>query len=358
MLGACLAATPAAAGWFTSHASDALAHVNGQYVLNRPLADFDDSVFVWTDGGRARPRVVDLGQLARTLTPYDVVFYGEIHDHAGMHLEELRLLRALYEHDPRLVLSLEQFERDVQGVLDDYLADRIGETTLTAKARAWNNYAAAYRPLLVFAKAHHLPVIAAEAPDWTIACIGRRGAQILGEFTPQERSWIAAELHAGPGPYRDRYMEFFKGSASHGGGTAATPEAAQTAQHSFEAQAARDDTMAESIERAVRDYPGRKILHITGSFHAAGFLGTVERLRLRAPALELAVIEPVEVENPNAPAFAADRLGEASALQLVYPTPENFVDGEDMSAWLAKMAQKHAADACKYVPAAPVKPPG
>lgn len=77
------------------------------------------------------------------------------------------------------MLSLEQFERDVQGVLDEYLAGRIGERALTERGRAWDNYGPSYRPLLLFARDHGLPVIAAEAPTWTISCIGQQGVEVL-----------------------------------------------------------------------------------------------------------------------------------------------------------------------------------
>jgi uncharacterized iron-regulated protein len=329
--------------------TDALREANGRYEVNRPLLDFYDTVWVLTRAGESAPRPVTVAEAAETLAGFDVVFYGESHGHAGVHLEQMKLLRELYGRDPRWVLSLEQFERDVQAVLDDYLAGRIGEATLIDKGRAWPNYATSYRPLVVFAKEHHLPVVAAEAPGWAVACVGQWGPDILGQFTPLERTWVAAELHVMPGAYRDKYMKFLGTSPAHGSGAASTPDAAANAQRSFSAQALRDDTMAESIAGALQRHPGYKVLHVTGSFHSSQFLGTVERLRLRDPALKIAVIDPVEVEKPDAPGFAADTVSGGTVLQLIYPIPEDYVDGEDMGAMQAKMAHAHEANRCKYV---------
>jgi uncharacterized iron-regulated protein len=341
--------------------TDALREANGRYELNRPFLDFYDTALVMTHAGESAsrpespasrpgsaPRAVTIAQTADTLAGFDVVFYGESHDHAGVHLEQMKLLRELYQRDPRWVLSLEQFERDVQAVVDDYLAGRIGEATLIDKGRAWNNYATSYRPLVLFAKEHHLPVVAAEAPGWAISCIGQWGPDILGQFTPLERAWVAADLHVTPGAYRDKYLKFLGTSPVHGGGTASTPEAAAKAQRSFSAQAARDDTMAESIAGALQRHPGYKVLHLTGSFHSSEFLGTVERLRLRDPQLKIAVIDPVQVENPGAPGFAADTVSGGTVLQLIYPIPEDYVDGEDTSAMMAKMTHAREANRCKY----------
>jgi uncharacterized iron-regulated protein len=340
-----------AVAWHLLHrGGDKLTERQGHYLLSRKFEDLYDSTFVLTNAGRGAPRIVTVRELADALGGYDVVIFGEIHLHPGVQLQELNLLRALYERDPRWILSLEQFERDVQGVVDDYLAGRIGERALMAKGRAWDNYPTSYRPLLTYAREKQLPVIAAEAPVWSIACIGQYGPDILDEFAPTERSWVARELHVTRDAYRDKYLEFQSGSAAHGGGGAATPEAQLIAENSYAAQVARDDTMAESIVRARQQYPGRKVLHLTGGFHAEGFLGTVTRLRLRDPALKIAVIDAVEVTDPHAPEFAAELLTEATALQLVYPLPDEFVESEDQSDFINRMIAKRKANPCKYTP--------
>ena len=329
----------------------ALRETGGRYRLDRPFHDFYDTAFVLTGNGQAAPRVADLAQVADALADFDVVVYGERHGHPGVHLQQMKLLRALVERNPRWVLSLEQFERDVQGIVDDYLARRIGETTLIDKGRAWDNYAASYRPLLLFAREHQLPVVAAEAPGWAISCVGQWGPAILDRFTPLERAWVAEEVHVAPGAYQDKYMAFLGNSDAHGGGAAGTPESAAKAQRSFSAQVARDDTMAESIERAIQRHPGYKVLHLTGSFHSEAFLGTVERLQMLDPKLKVAVIEPVEVEDPGAPAFSADSLRGGTVLQLIYPNPDSFAEGEDSSASMKNMAHAHQTKRCKYSPA-------
>ncbi len=180
--------------------------------------------------------------------------------------------------------------------------------------------------------------MAAEAPGWAVTCVGQSGLPVLDRFTPVERSWVAARVDAGAGAYRDEYMQFLAAPNGHG---------QEAAQNSFAAQVTRDDTMAESIDRALRQHPGYRILHLTGSFHAAKFLGTVERLHALDPTLKIAVIAPVQVD-PRAPEVSPDEFADATVLQLIYPDPEPFVAGEDMSAWTTKMKAKHAAATCKY----------
>src|SRR4051812_46681251 len=68
---------------------------------------------------------VSLDQLADDLAARDVVFFGELHDNEAGHRVYAELARRLADRRPDLLISLEMFERDVQGVVSDYLRGRI-----------------------------------------------------------------------------------------------------------------------------------------------------------------------------------------------------------------------------------------
>ena len=82
----------------------------------------------------------------------DVVFVGEQHDDPNTHRLETAILDGLVRRKVSPVVSLEMFERDVQGVLDDYLAGRITEADFLARSRPWPRYATHYRGLVDLAK--------------------------------------------------------------------------------------------------------------------------------------------------------------------------------------------------------------
>jgi uncharacterized iron-regulated protein len=224
-----------------------------------------------------------------------------------------------------VALSLEQFERDVQPVVDDYLAGKIGEETLKSKGRAWDNYAEAYRPLIEYAKEHALPVIAANAPASLVRCVAREGTGFLSTLPAKEHGWAAAEIHTEDGPYRRKFLAFLGGDAAHG--AAADGETAKAAaENSFAAQATRDDTMAESIAKYLHANPGHMVVHVTGVFHVEDRLGTIERLAMRAPNLKIALILPVETNDLAAP-VAADK-GADFAL-LLKREPRSYVTDDE-----------------------------
>jgi len=94
----------------------------------------------------------------------DVLFFGEDHSDSTGHYLEYTLFKKLSEQYPgKIALSMEMFETDCQNVLDEYLSGFIREKNFITEARAWKNYKD-YRPLIEFAKASHIPVVAANAP--------------------------------------------------------------------------------------------------------------------------------------------------------------------------------------------------
>lgn len=312
------------------------------------LPDFDSYRIMRLGAGA--PVAVSADEAADALQSYDVIFIGELHDHIANHLAEMALLRALYARTPKLALSMEQFERDVQPVVDDYLAGRIGEASLRDKGRAWKNYAEAYRPLVEFAKDHGLAVLAANAPESVVRCVAQKGADFLKTLPTDKRDWVAQTLHTQNGPYKRKFMAFLGGDAAHGG-PAGGAAAQARAERSFAAQVTRDDTMASSIARFLRANPGTKVVHVTGAFHVAGRLGTVARLKMRAPNLKIALVVPVEAKDPDAPKMTADQAPAADFAILLRPEPPAYVSDRERKAAEEKEAAKIRAamgKTCKF----------
>src|SRR6185436_10350155 len=111
------------------------------------------------------------------------------------------------------------------------------------------------------------------------------------------------------GTYRDKFFRFLDEDGSHGSDEKALDANGQptpAALRGFAAQATRDDTMAESIALYLQKNPGHKVMHVTGAFHVAGYLGTAERLKARMPNLKIAIINPVQVDDPEHPALGKD----------------------------------------------------
>ena len=300
------------------------------------LNDLTSFALMRSDG--PAPVVITVDEAADALKDFDVIFLGEFHDHPGNHLAEMALFSALHARAPALSLSLEQFERDVQPVLDDYMADKIGEEALKRQGRAWPNYAEAYRPLVEFAKENRLPVIAANAPASFVRCVGLDGPEALSRAAPDRRGFAAAELHLDTRLYKDKFITFLREDGLHGEPDPDKSKGPTPAEErSFAAQVTRDDTMAESIFLHLQKNPGRKVVHVTGNFHVEGFLGTAERLAFRAPQLKVAVVAPIEIENPRAPALKVSDAASGNFLVLLRASPKRYATEAEEKADIERM---------------------
>ncbi|ENM5853222.1 ChaN family lipoprotein [Vibrio mimicus] len=224
---------------------------------------------------------ISIQNLPADIENADVILIGEWHTHAGIHRFQTDLLKQMVENGHPMALSMEQFARDAQPVLDEYLAGEIGEQYLIQKANAWPNYESDYRPLVEFAKGQQLPIIAANAPKPIVRCIGRVGIDYIERLTPEQRQWIAAEINTQDSPYKSTFM-----ASMHHGNPAQN-------ENQFAAQVTWDETMAESIVRYLRTNPERKVLHIAGMFHTQQGLGTAASILRRNPNLKVVIITPV-----------------------------------------------------------------
>lgn len=104
--------------------------------------------------------VQSFDQMITRLNDFRVVFVGELHDDVISHKLELSIITSLHNADKFWNTSMEMFERDVQTVLDSYLAGNITEQVFLDSSRLWGNYQTDYRPIVEFAKANSQNVLA------------------------------------------------------------------------------------------------------------------------------------------------------------------------------------------------------
>ena len=351
MLTAPVLAAPALMdGHKTTAPSATITRDGDTYKLTQTIPSFSDFILIETQMGKIAPRVVTVDQMADDLAGYDVVFVGEAHGHVASHLVQSKLFAGLYARGKNLSLSMEQFERSAQPIMDQYLAGEIGEQALRDKGKAWDHYTSSYRPMVELAKREGLPVIAAEVPGNMVSCVGEEGPAFLDRLTGEPRTWIADKLHLDDGPYKTRYFDFMARAAGHNVSDADMTEAEKEEKRfrSFAAQVSRDDTMAESIYLHLQKNPGRKVMHIDGSFHSAALLGTVERLKIRMPELKLANVHPILVEDPNNVTFDASMVGEGHYIVLLQPVPRRFVKMSNINEFIKKTRSKIDENRCAY----------
>jgi uncharacterized iron-regulated protein len=263
--------------------------------------------YVVYDTASGQPQELD--ELCDDLARFDVVFLGEEHDNDAGHELQLWTLARLAELRPNLVLTMEQFEADTQGVLDLYMQDAIDEATFLEHSRPWGNYPEHYKPMVEFAKQRGYPVIAANIPRPLARRVSRGTLESIGgeRYAPW-LVWVD----------EPEYLELF---AKAMGRESADPEDVGL-QRWFAAQCVKDEKMAESIAEVFASEGDERplVVHICGKFHSDKHLGTVSRLARRRPELEIAVVS-MNSDSKLRRELTEDERSRGEAMWLVKPQP-------------------------------------
>lgn len=214
----------------------------------------------------------------------DVVFLGEQHDDAVGHFLENEIFRKTFERygkERKVALSLEMFERDEQIVLNEYLQGLITEKKFLDDSRPWGNYKTDYRPLVEFAKANKLDVIAANAPRRYVNMVSRNGRSSVDQLSKDAKAWLA------PLPYSQASEAYTKKFKALMGGSG---EAAMGIKNILDSQSLWDATMADSMAKHLKQNKKALIVQLNGSFHSENRLGTVEHLLRYRPKTKVLVV--------------------------------------------------------------------
>lgn len=230
-----------------------------------------------TDQGRE----VELDDMVADLAKADVIFLGEEHNNSAGHRLQLWTVKALAAERSPLVITLEQFEADVQESLNAYLAGELSEEDFLARSRPWGNYREHYRPIIEFAKRKGLRVIAANIPRPLASRVAKEG----GLYAVGHEPLAPWEVWIDEPEYAQRFARAM--------GRNHMSDNDLGLQRWFAAQCIKDEKMAESIAQVFESAPEGQsplVVHLCGKFHSDFGLGTVSRLQRRLPEIEARII--------------------------------------------------------------------
>jgi len=177
----------------------------------------------------------------------------------------------LHRQGRTIAIGMEMFQRPAQQALDDYIAGKIDERQFLKGSRyfaGWGFDYNLYRPILEYARAEGIPVVALNTEQEIVSKVFHSG---LNSLFPEEKAKIPARLDLSDKAYEERLRKVFK---EH--------EAWREERFDFfyQAQVVWDETMAESVSDFLKTHPAYQMVVLAGSGHLAygsGIPGRVAR---------------------------------------------------------------------------------
>jgi uncharacterized iron-regulated protein len=224
---------------------------------------------------RAQSALTDLAQS-------QVVYLAETHDEPVDHEAQLQIIQRLHDRNPKMAIALEMFQRPAQPLLDQYLAGTLTEAELRQQSeydQRWGFPWEYYAPILRYAKANGLSLIALNVPREITQQVARSGLESLSE---EQRQWIppAAEIRTDNVVYRQMLQEVYESMHQGQGHSAGNFE------NFFLAQVLWDETMAQGVADFLKANPDRQVIVLAGEGHIAYGYGIPSRVMRRLPTVK------------------------------------------------------------------------
>ena len=240
--------------------------------------------------------VSSYSQTLQQLAKAKVVYLGETHDNVKDHRLQLAMIQQLYKKNSKLAIALEMFQRPYQAIVNDYLAGNIDEQELLEKSeykQRWGYPWQYYAPIVQFAKAKKLPILALNAPTEVTRLVAKNG---LDNLTPEQSKFIPplAEIYTNNTEYRELMLGIFQQHQADAKGNSPDFE------RFFQAQVLWDETMAEGIAKFIKTHPGYQVVVLVGQGHIVYNYGIPSRVARRlksSPLTQRSIILSNAVED-------------------------------------------------------------
>ena len=205
-------------------------------------------------------KTISNSEIIKYMSGQQVVLLGEHHDNPDHHRWQLQVIAGLYALRQDIAIGFEMFPREVQPVLDKWVAGELSEEQFLSQANwrgNWNFDPALYLPLFNFARLNHIPMIAlnvnrslfveVQQKGWD-AIPSERREGITNPATP-DRAYLEmlassfVQHHPGPKGHKQKELDQF------------SPEEKRAFKRFVEGQQLWDRAMAQAMANAAnRDH--------------------------------------------------------------------------------------------------------
>ena len=194
-------------------------------------------------------------QLLTELSAAQVVFVGELHDHAGHHRMQYEIIHSLEQRQQHLAIGLEMIQIDDQPTLDAWVAGNLEEPELVAMFnRNWSMWPL-YRDIFVLARERRIPLLALNISRDIIRQVARNGFDSLPSTKLEGLEGVTCTVD----PAYEQFIRRALGEHGHN---------PTSFRYFCEAQLLWDTAMAKHLNDFLTRQPDYQVVVLAGSGHS------------------------------------------------------------------------------------------
>jgi uncharacterized iron-regulated protein len=236
----------------------------------------------------------DWERLLAAMDSADVIIIGESHTDGKGHAIQTEIIAAAGNRWDGLTVSLEEFDRSQQPVLDAFERGELTGAEVKA-TRSFvmpvvrDNWMEWNLPKLEAAREVGAPLLASNAPLKYSRMVRNNGCDNLPTLSADELALFECPAIPEDPAYKARFVARITRAVKSNKSVSLKPLQTEQTDKMFQAHRVWDATMAASIVQARAD-GADKVLHVVGGFHSDFNGGLVQELRYRDPDSEMLVI--------------------------------------------------------------------
>lgn len=215
-----------------------------------------------------------------------VVFVGENHTSFSSHLNQLKVIKAMYKKNPNLSIGMEMFQKPFQKYLDAFISGKISEKEMLEKTeyfKRWKYDYELYQPIMLFAKEKGIPIIALNIDRDITKMVVSRGLDALSE---KQRLQLPSSIDFSNKEYKEYLKMVYMMHQS---------KRFKDFDEFFHAQLLWDESMAKNIVDYLKNDKNRTMAVLAGNGHVMygyGIPSRVKRLGIKDYAIAVNMKTP------------------------------------------------------------------
>ncbi len=230
---------------------------------------------------------ITLDILIDTIKDIPVIYIGENHDKKSHHEIQLNIIENLYKNNPNITIGMEMFQSRFQKYLNQFIFSNLNEEDLINKTeyeKRWGYDYKLYKPILDFAKANKVPIVALNIESEVIRKISRSG---ISGLNAKYLNKLPKHIDFTNKDYKKYLFEIFK---QHPGSKN------RAFDKFYSIQLVWDEFMSEQIVRYIKSSPENQHILLAGNGHLIYSYGIPSRVYKRINGQYSVILNDVDIK--------------------------------------------------------------